>query len=177
MNTFDTLGAIDLYDYDTNWPSLNKINQTKSFSEITKSKTNKIIDDDDFEYTYSRNYEHMWENPSLVTTTTEIKTKRKFGRYYSGSLTNVEAHLVHAIIGAKGSIHKEITRKYDLKYFHIGNPKIKIINSIKNIKKKYCKIVIRSYNRDQLMGAIREIIQILRDEEQHYIEVDFSNTN
>ena len=175
MDAFNTLGAIDLYDYDANWPILNKDNQIKSFSDAIKSKTKKIIDDD-FVYTYARNYEYLWDNPSLITTTTtDIKTKRKTGRYYSCSLTNVEAHLVHSIIGNRGIIHKELSRKYNLKYFHIGKP---ILTVLKNdIKKNYCKIVLRSYNRDELMAAIREIIQILRDEEQLYIEVDFSNTN
>ena len=83
------------------------------------SETKKIVDDD-FVYTYARNYDCLWDNPSLTTTTTQINTKHKTGRYYSASLVNVESHLVHSIIGSKGCIHKALSKKY--KWLHLHHP-------------------------------------------------------
>ena len=164
-------------DYDYEFPSLTKDNTKFTFSKILQ-KPKKIInkiDENDFIYSFRRNYDELWGASSLVTTTTEIKSKNRNTRYFNGSLVNIDPRLVSAVIGKRGSIHKDIVSKYNLQYFHVSEPKKTLLKS--GIKKNLCKIVLTSYNRDNLMAAIRNIIALLREEQTRYIDVDYMNTN
>ena len=66
---------------------------------------------------------------------------------------------------------KNLVKNYNLRSIHISQPEY--ISS--HIERKYCKIILTGYNRNNIMKALNKIIDILTNEQQFYIDIDYKH--
>ena len=90
---------------------------------------------------------------------------------YKATLNKIDPRIVSAVIGKGGSIHKNLVKNYNLRSIHISQPEY--ISS--HIERKYCKIILTGYNRNNIMKALNKIIDILTNEQQFYIDIDYKH--